>query len=85
MKISKVEAFLMSYPMPEPINLPFWGGLRTIVKRDAMLIKVTSDNGLVGHAPGPAHERAAEEINGVIRSFLVDKNPLGWKTFIPAW
>ncbi len=35
MQITKVEAFLMSYPMPEPVVLPFWGGVRTIVKRDA--------------------------------------------------
>jgi hypothetical protein len=38
MKISNVEAFLMSYAMPEKIELPFWGGVRTILKRDAMLI-----------------------------------------------
>jgi len=25
--------------------LPFWGGERTILKRDAMLIRVTADNG----------------------------------------
>jgi len=81
MKITKVEAFLMSYRMPDPINLPFWGGLRTIVKRDAMLIKVTADNKLVGYAPGPAHERAREEIHGPIRSFLLDKNPGSWKEF----
>ena len=40
MKITRVEAFLMSYPMPEPIRLPNYGGVRTIVKRDAMLIRV---------------------------------------------
>ena len=56
MKISKVEAFLMSCPMPEKIELPFWGGVRTILKRDAMLIKVTADNGLIGYAPGPAFQ-----------------------------
>jgi len=25
MKIEKVEAFLMSFPMPEEVRLPFWG------------------------------------------------------------
>ncbi len=58
MKIEKVEAFLMSFPMPEEVRLPFWGGLRTIVKRDAMLIRISTDTELVGYAPGPAHERA---------------------------
>jgi len=81
MIISNVEAFLMSYPMPEKVELPFWGGVRTILKRDAMLIKVTADNGLVGYAPGPAFSRAYDEISTVIRNFLVGKDPLKWRTF----
>ena len=81
MRIKDVKAFLMSCPMPEEIVLPFWGGVRTIVKRDAMLIKVTADNGLIGYAPGPAFPRAQQEINTVIREFLLEKNPLKWKEF----
>jgi len=81
MKIKDVQAFLMSCPMPEKISLPFWGGIRTIVKRDAMLIKVTADNGLIGYAPGPAFPRAQQEINTVIRGFLLEKDPLKWKEF----
>ncbi|HEX6223393.1 MAG TPA: mandelate racemase/muconate lactonizing enzyme family protein [Chryseolinea sp.] len=81
MKITNVQAFLMSYPMDQEIALPFWGGIRTIVKRDAMLIKITADNGLAGYAPGPAFFRAQEEINTVIRSFLLGRNPLEWKKF----
>lgn len=75
MKITRVEAFLMSYPMPEPIRLPNYGGVRTIVKRDAMLIRVTADNGLKGFAPGPAHEGAARDIRDRIAPFLVGKDP----------
>ena len=81
MKITKVEAFLMSYPMPEVVRLPFFGGERTIIKRDAMLIRVTTDNGIKGYAPGPAHERARTEINDVIQPFLLDKDPRHWKEF----
>lgn len=81
MKISKVEPFLMSFAMPEPIELPFWGGVRTILKRDAMLIRVQTDSGLTGYAPGPAHERAAHEINTTISSFLVGKDPTQWQRF----
>jgi len=81
MKIKSVESFLMSYPMAETIELPFWGGVRTILKRDAMLIRVTSDTGLKGYAPGPAFERAQEEISSVIENFLVGKDPLAWRTF----
>jgi len=79
MKITRVEAFLMSCPLPEPLRLPFWGGERTILKRDAMLICVTADNGLHGYAPGPAHQRAADEIHDVIRPFLIGHDPLRWQ------
>jgi L-alanine-DL-glutamate epimerase-like enolase superfamily enzyme len=78
-KITEVHAFLMSYPLPEPMRLPFYGGERTILKRDAMLIRVRANNGLVGYAPGPAHERAAREIHEIIRPFLLGKDPRHWK------
>lgn len=81
MIITSVEAYLLSFPMPEVIHMPFWGGVRRILKRDAMLIKINTDVGLVGYAPGPAHERAREEINSVIRQFLLGKNPLQWRSF----
>jgi len=71
----------MSFPMPKEVRLPFWGGLRTIIKRDAMLIRITSDTDLVGYAPGPAHERALHEINSEIREFLVGRDPRYWKEF----
>jgi L-alanine-DL-glutamate epimerase-like enolase superfamily enzyme len=78
MKITEVHAFLMSCPLPEPLKLPFYGGQRTILKRDAMVIRVKADNGLVGYAPGPAHERAAREIREVIGPFLVGNDPRRW-------
>lgn len=81
MKITDVQAILMSCPLPEPLKLPFHGGERTILKRDAMLIRVKADNGLVGYAPGPAHERAAREIRDVIAPFLLGKSPRDWAEF----
>ena len=78
MKITEVQAFLMSYALPEPMRLPFWNGERTIVKRDAMLIRAKTDTGLTGYAPGPAHERAQKEIHEVIRPFLMGKDPRKW-------
>ena len=81
MKITKVEAFLLSSPLDEPLLLPFYGGERTILKRDAMFIRITADNGLKGYGPGPAHERAEQEINETIGPFLEGRNPLEWKSF----
>jgi L-alanine-DL-glutamate epimerase-like enolase superfamily enzyme len=81
LKITKVDSFLLSYALPEPLKLPFWGGERTILKRDAMYIRVTTDTGLKGFAPGPAHERAAHEIKEIIGPFLIGKDPRQWATF----
>ena len=78
MKISNVVPYLMSFALPKPLRLPFWGGERIIFKREAMLIKVTTDTGITGWAPGPAHERAAQEIRDVIRPFLLGQDPARW-------
>jgi len=79
LRITRVESLLMSFGIPEPQKLAFWGGERAILKRDAMLIRVTTDSGLKGYAPGPAHERAARTIREVIGPFLVGKDPYLWK------
>ncbi len=73
MKIASVRSYLLSYPFADPIELPFWGGHRTIVKRDAMFIRVETDNGLVGYAPGPGSERAQRQITEIIAPFLTDR------------
>ena len=70
MKVQRVEAFLLSYPFASPIRLPFYGGERTIVKRDAMLIRVQSSNGLIGYAPGPGSERVHRQIVESVAPFL---------------
>ncbi len=70
MKITGVRAFLLSCPFPEALRLPFHGGVRTIVKRDAMLIRVATDSGITGYAPGPGSENARRLIHDVIGPFL---------------
>jgi L-alanine-DL-glutamate epimerase-like enolase superfamily enzyme len=70
LRLRKVDSFLLSYVFPEPIQLPFYGGLRTILKRDAMLIRVETDQGLTGYAPGPGSERAQEAIGATVAPFL---------------
>ncbi len=70
MKIASVRSYLLSYPFAEPISLPFYGGERTILKRDAMFIRVETDSGLVGYAPGPGSERVQQIIEKVIAPFL---------------
>ena len=73
MKILTVRSFLMSYPFAEPIQLPFHGGLRTILKRDAMLIRIDGESGLTGYAPGQGSEKAQRAIEARIAPFLEGK------------
>jgi len=70
MIISSVHSFLLSFPFAEPLRLPFYGGERTILKRDALLIRIESNNGLVGYAPGPGSQRVQDIIENVVRPFL---------------
>lgn len=70
MKVKGAKSFLLSYPFAEPIKLPFYGGERTILKRDAMLIRIESDRGLIGYAPGPGSEKAQHAIETTIAPFL---------------
>lgn len=73
MKITKVEAFLLSCPMPEPVELPFYGGRRVIYKRDALYVKVTGEGGLSGFGPGAASERTAELVKGSLAELAVGR------------
>ena len=70
MRIISVQAHLLSYPLPTPLRLTYYGGERTILKRDAMLIRVEADNGLVGYAPGQGSEHAKRGIDSVVGPFL---------------
>ncbi|MCX6623981.1 MAG: mandelate racemase/muconate lactonizing enzyme family protein [Acidobacteria bacterium] len=70
MKIRRIRSSLLSYPLAEPLKLAYFGGERTIRKRDAMLIRIETDNGLAGYAPGPASEAAQRAIEECIAPFL---------------
>jgi L-alanine-DL-glutamate epimerase-like enolase superfamily enzyme len=70
MKITEVRSFLLSYGFREPIRLPFYGGERTILKRDAMLIRVDGEKGLRGYGPGPGSEKTQSAIQNTIAPFL---------------
>ena len=74
MKITSVQAFLLTYPFPDPLHLSYYGGKRTIFKRDAMLIRIETDNGLVGYAPGQGSQSAKELIDATIGPWLTGRN-----------
>ena len=70
MKITGIEAYLLSYRLPEPVKLTYFGGERTILKRDAMLIRVSTDRGIFGYAPGQASVSSKQTIDQLIAPFL---------------
>lgn len=70
MRIRSVRSFLLSYPFREPIKLSYYGGERLILKRDAMLVRIEADSGLVGYGPGQGSEKAQRRIETVIAPFL---------------
>jgi L-alanine-DL-glutamate epimerase-like enolase superfamily enzyme len=73
MRITSVQSFLLSYPFPEPLKLTYYGGGRTILKRDAMLIRIETASGLVGYAPGLGSPKAKAAIDEVIAPFLTGR------------
>jgi L-alanine-DL-glutamate epimerase-like enolase superfamily enzyme len=73
MRVARVEPHLLSYVFPSPIELDYHGGHRTIYKRDAMLIKIVSDRGRVGYAPGMGSESAQKAILETIAPWLEGK------------
>jgi len=66
MKITAVESYLLSYPFPEPVRL----GNDILRQRDAMLIRVATDQGLFGYAPGEPTQEAKHLIDRLIAPFL---------------
>jgi L-alanine-DL-glutamate epimerase-like enolase superfamily enzyme len=73
MRIASVRSFLLSYPLREPLKLSYFGGERTVIKRDAMLIRVETESGVVGYGPGQASLRAHDAIAGTIAPFLTGR------------
>ena len=73
MKISGLQAVLLSCPMPDPVELPFHGGKRTIYKRDALYVKVTTEGGLSGYGPGAASEATAKLVNQCFPEILLGR------------
>lgn len=70
MNITGVEAYLLSFPFPEPLRLACHAGVRTVFKRDAMLVRVTTREGLTGYAPARPDLETKHAIDRIIAPFL---------------
>jgi L-alanine-DL-glutamate epimerase-like enolase superfamily enzyme len=73
MRITSVRSHLLSYPLPDPLKLTYHGGERTILKRDAMLIRVEMGSGIVGYGPGQGSAEAKRIIDEIVGPFLTGR------------
>ncbi len=73
MRITSIRSHLLSYPLPEALKLSYHGGERTILKRDAMLIRVETASGLIGYAPGQGSAKAKRIIDEIVAPFLAGR------------
>ncbi|MFC3127283.1 mandelate racemase/muconate lactonizing enzyme family protein [Pseudoroseomonas globiformis] len=72
MKIAEIEAFPTSFPVPEGARVAL--GVGRAVKRDAVVVKVTTDDGLVGWGEshhGRAHTAVAALLRTTLRSLVL--------------
>lgn len=73
MRIAEVRAFPVSYPIAPQNRVAL--GIGTAVKRDAVLVKLTTDAGLVGWGEahhGRAHTAVAKLIETTLRQLILD-------------
>ena len=75
LRIRDVKAFATSYPIPPGQSVTL--GVGRAVKRDAVVVKVTTEGGLVGYGEshhGRAHTAIAQLVNTTLRQLVVGMN-----------
>lgn len=61
MRLTDVRGFALSSPIDPPQDRPFHGGVRRLLKRDAVLVVIETAGGLRGVAPAGASSSAMRE------------------------
>jgi L-alanine-DL-glutamate epimerase-like enolase superfamily enzyme len=75
MKVTDLQAYLLSSPLPSPIQVRIAAGQLTVYKQDCLLLRVRTDLGLSGYAAGPASANLAQLINRNLKSAVVNIDP----------
>jgi D-galactarolactone cycloisomerase len=76
MKIQDVRAFPSSFPIPPANRVAL--GIGTAVKRDAVVVKVTTDEGITGWGEahhGRAHTAVAKLIDSTLKQLVLNQDP----------
>src|SRR5258708_40338383 len=75
LRIRDVKAFATSHPIPPGQSVTL--GIGRAVKRDAVVVKVTTEGGLVGYGEshhGRAHTAIAQLVNTTLRQLILGMN-----------
>ena len=73
MRITDVQAYPVSFPIPPANRVAL--GIGTAIKRDAVVVKVTTDQGIVGWGEahhGRAHTAVAKLIESTLKQLILD-------------
>ncbi|HEY6820750.1 MAG TPA: mandelate racemase/muconate lactonizing enzyme family protein [Burkholderiales bacterium] len=73
MKIAEIKAYPTSFPVPKENRVAL--GIGTAVKRDAVIVKVTTDDGIVGWGEahhGRAHTAVAKLIDTTLKMLILN-------------
>src|SRR5436190_17131879 len=76
LKIVEIKAFPTSFPVPPENRVAL--GIGTAIKRDAVVVKVTTSGGLVGWGEahhGRAHTAVAKLIDTTLKQLILTLNP----------
>ena len=81
--ITGVFAYITSYKLKKPVKLDFVGGVRTIIKRDALIIKITTNSEIIGWGSGDTGEMGNRNwnIKDILKVINVDLNKKSLKFY----
>ena len=76
MKVTDLQAYLLSAPLAEPIRTRIAIGEWVCYKQDCLVVRIHTDQGLSGYAAGPASANLAQLINRNLKSAVVNIDPV---------
>ena len=80
MKVTDLQAYLLSAPLAEPIRTRIAIGEWICYKQDCLVLRVHTDQGLSGYAAGPPSANLAQLINRNLKSAVVNIDPIKIET-----
>ena len=80
MKVTDLQAYLLSAPLAEPIRTLIAIGEWVCYKQDCLVVRIHTDQGLSGYAAGPPSANLAQLINRNLKSAVVNIDPVKIET-----